>query len=111
MIRDEDVALTESVTEMTTENGENSVPIASQVLNTASEFKIEAALQLLSETSDALLETRTHNGANTVLPDESDTRAENVDSCMLPVPERSPVMLFKNRMFAGDPASTRNVFD
>ena len=111
MIRGGDVARTALVTEMTTENADNSVPMASHASKFASEFKIDTALQLRRETTDELLLAATHNGARTVLSDASRTREENEDKSMLPSPKGFTVMLLKNLMSAGSPANTRNVFE
>jgi hypothetical protein len=99
------------LTEITTENDAKLAPTASQAEKVASDSMIEAALQLVSETAETLLDAMTHNGARIVLPDESETRAKNWDKRMRPRGEGCAIILFKNWMDAGAPAMTRNVLE
>ena len=96
IIRGADTAVTLLLTEITTENDAKLAPTASQAEKVASDSMIEAALQLVSETAETLLDAMTHNGARIVLPDESETRAKNWDKCMRPRGEGCPMILFKN---------------
>jgi hypothetical protein len=57
IINGADVALTDAATEMMTENRANSVPMASHSLKCASVSRMDAALQVLNDTTDALLDT------------------------------------------------------
>jgi hypothetical protein len=57
IINGADVALTDAETEIMTENRANSVPMASHPLKFASVSRIDAALQVLNDTTDALLDT------------------------------------------------------